>query len=146
MKRSYAGHLFLVKLLSDLHIAPYKDVDFHFLGNLDSIILGVVNKQYDAGVIRLDIIQNPTFDTVRDKLTTIAFSEKIPQFPVSVKDTLPLEIKNKIRKTFTSIKTTDPKDAKILAGLHLNGFVPAVDTDYNDIKTILTELGIMDNL
>ncbi|MDH3347296.1 MAG: phosphate/phosphite/phosphonate ABC transporter substrate-binding protein [Desulfobulbaceae bacterium] len=146
MKRSYAGHLFLVKRLSDLNIDPYKEVEFHFLGNLDSIILGVANKQYDAGVVRLDILQNPLFDTIRGKLKTIAVSRKIPQFPVIVKDTLSFEIKNKIRDTFISIKSTDPEDAEILAGLHLKSFVPALDADYNDTMTALKELGFMDNL
>jgi len=137
---SYAGHLFLVEQLDALGIDAYQNIDFHFIGKLDSIIFGVANKEYDAGVIRLDAFLAPRFDTVRDKINIIARSGEIPQFPIAVKNTLPAETINIIRQTLVSMNREDANISGILEPLQLDSFIPADDRDYEGIMNLLKKI------
>ncbi|MDH4317245.1 MAG: phosphate/phosphite/phosphonate ABC transporter substrate-binding protein [Desulfobulbaceae bacterium] len=137
---SYAGHLFLVEQLDALGIDAYQSIDFHFIGKLDSIIFGVVNKEYDAGMIRLDAISAPRFGKIRDKLKVISRSREIPQFPVAVKNTLTPEQTEIILRTLVSMTPADPESAPILKSLQLNSFIPANDKDYEGIMDLLKKI------
>ncbi len=64
-KHSYAGHLFLLEQLLVSGIDPKQDVQFQFLGKVDTVIFGVANKKYDAGTLRIDAIESPSFKEVR---------------------------------------------------------------------------------
>ena len=130
--------------LADIGMNPYKDVEFKFLGKLDSIILGVVNKQYDAGTIRLDALESPMFDAIRDKVKIISGSREIPQFPFVAKDSMPKDEVQKVVEILTSMTMENPPDAKILSSLRLRKITSADDSDYSDIRAIFKELDKLD--
>lgn len=127
---SYASYLFFKKQLEEKGLVPGKDVEFHFLGKLDSILYGVVNRKYDAGVVRLDSLEAPDFAAFRERFRVVARSPEIPQFPFVVKDDLDARTVSAIQEVLTALSPERPKDREILQSLQIDGIVAARDSDY----------------
>ncbi len=138
-KHSYAAHLFLLPQLYKNGIHPQKEVEFQFLGKLDSVIFGVLNRKYAAGTIRLDALAHPAFDGVRNDLKFISQSEPIPQFPYVVKKDMPPAQIAIIREVLMSLNSADESDRKILQSLRLQAVRSATDADYDSFEKILKQ-------
>jgi len=134
---SYGGYVFLLPQLHALGIDPRRDVEFQFLGKLDSIIFGVVNKKYDAGTVRCDALESPAFKAVRNDLKFVARSEPIPQLPFVVKNSLPTAQVAIIREVLVALDPADAADREILQSLRLQAVRPATDADYEPFRKIL---------
>jgi len=130
-KHSYAGYMFLKQQLADRGISPEKDVQFNFLNKVDSIILSVVNRQYEIGVIKLDVLESPAFDAVRDKVRIISRSGPIPQFPFAVKNSMDPDTVARIREVLTALNVENPQDKDVLQSLQIRHIVMAEDADYD---------------
>lgn len=128
---SYAGYIFLLPQLREKGIDPAVDVDIQFLTQVDSIVYGVMNKKYDAGVFREDAFQDPSFAAIRDQLTIIARSPAIPQFPFMVKQDLGPSVTAAIVAVLTGLNFENPAEQTILSSLQVKKIVPAADTDYD---------------
>ncbi|MGV1098977.1 phosphate/phosphite/phosphonate ABC transporter substrate-binding protein [Thiovibrio sp. JS02] len=138
---SYAGYLFFKEQISQLGLSPEKDVDVHFLGKLDTIIYGVVNRQYDGGVIRLDTLENPAFAKVKDNLRVVSRSVAIPQFPFVVKGSVPAQTVALIREVLTSLSSTHADDREIMESLQIKEVIAAQDSDYDAILALIARTG-----
>ncbi len=129
-KHSYAGYLFMVEQLHARGIVAKDEVEFHFLGKLDTVIYGVLNKKYDAGTVRRDALESPIFKDLQEDLTFISTSAPIPQFPFVVKKDMAPDLVAKIRQVLTSFSMDNADDKKVLQSLRLTHIGPAVDGDY----------------
>lgn len=136
---SYAGYSFLPQQLHTLGIDPQEEVEFQFLGKLDSIIFGVINRKYDAGTVRRDAMASPAFKAVFDDLKFIAQSEPIPQFPFVVKKDMPPARVEIIRKVLVALNPADEADRQILKSLLLQAVRPANDADYEPFRQVLQQ-------
>ncbi len=139
-KNSYGGHLFIYQQLVNAGLHPDKDVDFFFLGKLDSIIFGVVNRKFDAGTIRLDALDSPVFDNMRDKISIISRSEAIPQFPFVVKDDLDPSLIQKVQQVLVELSPETIEGRRILNSLRIKSIVKAEDGDYDDFRSTINNL------
>lgn len=99
-----------------------RDMKVHFRGKFDSVIYAVLNGQDDAGAIRLDALQKPAFDRVREKIKIIYTSGENPQFPFAVRSTMDPIIREKIGTALASITMKHPESAAILHSLNIQGF------------------------
>jgi len=138
---SYAGYLFFREQLTDISLDPDKDVDFHFLGKLETIIFGVINKEYDAGVIRLDSLESPTFAEVKKSLRVVARSVAVPQFPFVVNNNLSDAVVAGIREVLTSLSADQDEDREILESLQIKKIVPAENGDFEEIRKHIEKVG-----
>lgn len=138
-KYSYGGYLFFRQELAALGISPDRDVVFTLLDKVDSVILSVVNKQYEAGVIRADALNRPTFDQVRDKVRIISRSSEIPQFPFVVKDSVDPDTVRLIREVLTAITPEKMEDSTILKSLQIDRIVAAQDADYETFRQVIKQ-------
>ncbi|HIJ78560.1 MAG: phosphate/phosphite/phosphonate ABC transporter substrate-binding protein [Desulfobulbaceae bacterium] len=138
-KHSYAAHLFLLDQLHEAGVDPMQDVHFQFLGKLDTIILGVLNKKYEAGTVRTDALENPIFKEIRHELKFISQSSPIPQFPFVVKQDLPLEQVSKIQAVLVGLSLDNAEDKEILKSMRLTKISPATDADYDAFRKKLTQ-------
>jgi phosphonate transport system substrate-binding protein len=139
-KHSYAGYLYLREELAGLGISPDKDVQFNFLKKVDSIILSVINKQYEAGVIRLDTLEKPDFAAVRNKVRIISKSPETPQFPFVVKNSMDQNTIQQIREVLTSLTPGNPEDLEVLQSLQIEHIAAATDSDYEDIRHVIEKI------
>ena len=138
-KHSYGGYLFLLPQLHENGLDPQQDVDFHFLKKLDSVILGVLNKKYDAGTIRRDALASPAFKAVSKDLQFISQSEPIPQFPFVVKKDLPAAQVAIIREVLVALSPAVEADQQILKSLRLPSIRSATDGDYEPFRKTLQQ-------
>jgi phosphonate transport system substrate-binding protein len=136
---SYGGYLFLRDELAGQGISPERDVEFAFLDKTDSVILGVMNRHYDCGVIRADTLNRPDLAALRDKVRIIAKSPAIPQFPFVVRKSMDPETVRLIREVLTAIAPERQEDNGILASLQIERIVAARDADYEPFRQVLQE-------
>ncbi|MFA6499878.1 MAG: phosphate/phosphite/phosphonate ABC transporter substrate-binding protein, partial [Desulfurivibrionaceae bacterium] len=112
-EHSYAGYMFFKALLDEKKIDSVKDLDIQFLGKVDTVIYGVFNKKYDAGLLRLDTLETPDFVTLKNQFRVIARSSEIPQFPFVVKSGMDQRTIAAIREVLTSLSPNKPEDLEI---------------------------------
>lgn len=136
-EHSYAGYMFFKDLLEEKKIDPTKDLDIQFLGKVDTIIYGVLNKKYDAGVIRLDTLDLKDFAPIKDQFSIVARSAEIPQFPFVVKSGMDQRTIAAIREVLTSLSPDVPEDLEILKSLQIKKIVGATRVDYDKFYEVI---------
>jgi phosphonate transport system substrate-binding protein len=129
-EHSYAGYIFILPQLKAKGIDPHQDVDIQFLGKVDTVIYGVINKKYDAGLLRLDTLDLPAFAGVRDQVTVITRSPEIPQFPFVVKNSMDKATITAIQETVTALSPDSAQELEILKSMQVEKIVAATDADY----------------
>ena len=128
---SYAGYQFILPQLVAKGINPQNDVGFNFLENADSVIYGVINKKYDAGLLRLDSLERPDFAAVRELVRVVVRSPEIPQFPFVVQSSMDAATVANIQEALTAISPAQPDEHELLHKLQIEKIVVATDADYD---------------
>lgn len=131
-EHSYGAYSFILPQLEAKGIDPRKDVDFQFLGKVDSIIYGVVNKKYDAGLIKLETLDLPSFAGIRDQVTVITRSPEIPHFPFLVKSSMDEVTVAAIQEILAALSPDNPEERVILQSMQVEKIVAATDADYDE--------------
>ncbi|MCL7486900.1 MAG: phosphate/phosphite/phosphonate ABC transporter substrate-binding protein [Desulfobulbaceae bacterium] len=137
---SYGGYLFFRQELAGLGISPDRDVQFSFLDKVNSVIFGVLNKQYDAGILRIDTLNRPEFIAIRDKVRIISRSPEIPQFPFVVMNNLSEATVQLILEVMTAISPENLEGSNILTSLQIDRIVAARDSDYDAFRRVIKEV------
>jgi len=130
-EHSYGGYRFLLPLLAASGIDPQQDVTFQFLDKVSIIIYGVINRKFDAGVLKVEILDLPSFAGAREQVRVIARSPEIPQFPFIVKNSLEASTVAAIQEALVSLSPDRPDDLAILNGMQVKKMVAATDADYD---------------
>lgn len=128
---AYAGYYFLLPQLEARGINPQKEVQFQFLGKVDTIIYGVINKKYDAGLLRLDALDLHDFTKIREQVRVITCSPEIPQFPFVVKNSMDNSTITAIQEILSSLAPDRPEELEILKSMQVKKIVVATDADYD---------------
>lgn len=128
---SYAGYYFLLSQLEARGVNPQKEVEFQFLGKVDTVIYGVINKKYDAGLVRLDALDLHDFIRIREKVRIITRSPEIPQFPFVVKNSMDKSTITAIQETLAALAPDKPEALEILKSMQVKKIVVATDADYD---------------
>ena len=129
-----AGYKLQIRALSQNGVNIKQDLSINFRGDFDSVVYAVLSGQDDAGAIRLDTLDRPTFSTVRDKLTVIYTSPENPQFPFAVRPDLPSSLVKKISEALLSITTDLPEHAALLGKLHLQGLERISNDELEELR------------
>ncbi len=138
-EHSYAGYMFFKALLDEKKIDSVKDMDIQFLGKVDTIIYGVLNKKYDVGVLRLDHLEAPDFVAFKSQFRVIARSPEIPQFPFVVKNGMDPSTVAAIREVLTSLSPDRREDLEILKSLQISKIVDATKGDYDQFYEVIKD-------
>jgi phosphonate transport system substrate-binding protein len=128
---SYAGYQFILPQLVAKGINPQNDVGFNFLEKADSVIYGVINKKYDAGILRLDALDRPAFAAVKELLRVVVRSPEIPQFPFVVQSSMDTVTSAGIQEALTAISPERPEDHDLLQKMQIEKIVMVTDADYD---------------
>ena len=130
-KYSYGGYLFLLPRLEEKGLDPREDVKFTFTGKADTIIYGVINKTFDAGLLRLDTLDHSVFNGIREQLRVIDRSPEIPQFPFVVKNSMNAATIVAIQEALAALSPDRPEGRQILKGMQVDTIIAATDADYD---------------
>ena len=111
---------------------------YAFLDHYDVIANAVLNKQYDAGILKESV-----YVDFRSKgLRVIHSSPDLPPYLFAVSSKTPRATAEKLRKAFVTLKADSPKHNAILKALDkgYTGFTDASDKDYDVVRRLLAPL------
>lgn len=138
-EHSYAGYIFFKNLLDQKKIDSKRAMDIQFLGKLDSVIYGVLNRQYDAGLIRLDTLDMAAFAPLKEQFRVVVRSPEVPQFPFVVRKDMDQRTRNIMREVLTSLSPERPDDLAILQSLQVKRVVDATKADYDPFYAVVKD-------
>lgn len=108
---------------------------FSFLKHYDNIAKAVLNKDFDAGILK---------DTIYEKyssqgLRAIHTSPPLPSYLFAVNEKLPEDTVKKLRTAFLALKADTPEGKAVLKELDkgYDGFVAAEDKDYDNVRKLI---------
>lgn len=110
-----------------------------FLGAHDAVALAVQSGNAQAGGLSRPIFESLVEEGIIDpaKVTIIAESEPIPQYPWTMRADLDPELKESIRTTFLEME-----NEAVLKPFKADGFAAMADTDYDGIRKAGDILGL----
>ena len=136
---STSSRLFPELTLAENGLTKGKDFQGVFLGSHDAVALAVQNGNAQSGGMACPILKSLKKKGVIDpsKVTTIAQSSPIPQYPWTMRSTLSPELKEKIRVNFLDLDSD-----KVLKPFNADGFASITDSDYDGIRKAGKLLGL----
>ena len=136
---STSSHLIPKKILLDNGLEAKKDYKENFLGAHDAVALAVQNGHAQAGGLSKPIFESLVKRGIitLDKVKVLQVSKPYPQYPWAMRSNLKPELKDAIRKAFTSLK-----DKKILKPFKAEGFGKMTDADYDVIRDLSKKLNL----
>ncbi|MFA5846600.1 MAG: phosphate/phosphite/phosphonate ABC transporter substrate-binding protein [Thermodesulfovibrionales bacterium] len=120
--------------LKDLHY-------YNYLGHHDDVAKAVLQGEFDAGGI-----MEATAHKFRDQgLKFLKVSENIPEFNICVNKAVDKEEVSRLKSALTELTSPSPENRRILESItkSYTGFVEARDEDYDNIKSMMSKLGMM---
>ena len=143
-KLSTSGYLYPMAELKGLGIEPetfFSQV--HYAGDHEKLMRWVMEGKVDAGAT-----SSSAFNIMKDQadggqaLTIIGKSGRIPYDAVVANARLAPSLVEAAQGAILSLSTQDAEGREVLRGpTNINGFVPAQDTLYSDVRRALTLLG-----
>ena len=148
---STTGNVIPRRMLKARGIDPIRDFkQVLYAGGHDATVLAVFNGKVDAGATYANSPDGKDTAWMRflknsedvQKIRAIAFSEPIPADNLVVSAKLDEELAKKIAEIFLEL-SRDPKGRKMFRELYqIDGFVPAVDQDYDSVRSAFADAGI----
>jgi phosphonate transport system substrate-binding protein len=108
---------------------------YAFLKHYDNIAKAVLNRDFDAGILKDSIA-----DEFQGKgLRVIYASPPLPSYLFAVNSRLPAATVNKLRQALLALKADNPAQMKVLKSLdeRYGGFGPVDDKDYDVIRKLI---------
>jgi phosphate/phosphite/phosphonate ABC transporter binding protein len=119
--------------IKDLHY-------YNYLGHHDDVARAVISGDFDAGGI-----MESTAEKFRGEgLKFLKVSEDIPEFNICVAKNLDPRVVTELRSALISLGEGRPEDAAILKSINASytGFAPASDEDYDNIRKMMSKIGL----
>jgi phosphonate transport system substrate-binding protein len=138
-KDSASGYIFPRALLAEAKISPDRDFqESEFLKKHDAVVLNVLLGKYDAGACYDDARQTLKDKDKINELTILATTQDIANEPIVCREDFPAELAEKVKTALLKLSLSNPLHRKYLEDCtDVQGFVPAIDSDYDYIRQVL---------
>jgi len=149
---STSGYIYPKEMLRQRGIIPKEEV---FANGHNQVVTKVYQGDVDAGAVfysRPDSVTNEQLDArtkiatehpdVFSKVKIIALTEPIPNDPVVVRKGLPQAIVGRLIRALMLFQETNEGKKSLMSIASVEGFHPATDDDYDDIRTLVSKYGI----
>ena len=120
--------------IKDLHY-------YNYLGHHDDVARAVIGGDFDAGGM-----MESTAEKFRSEgLKFLKISEDIPEFNICVANEFEPRLIEELKTALTSLSVETAEGAKILKSINAGytGFVPASDEDYDNIRKMMANIGLL---
>jgi len=108
---------------------------YEFLGHYDNIVRAVLNRDFDAGIVK---------DTMawawQDKGLRILYtSPELPPYNIVINSRLDPALRRRIRRAFLNLSCDDPAQCRVIKALDSNysGFLPTSDDEYDVVREMI---------
>ena len=114
---------------------------YNYLGHHDDVAKAVLAGDFDAGGIMESTAQK--FKDLGLKL--IKFSEDVPEFNICISKELDAQVVTELKNALTGIDDGSPEGTSILKPINesYSGFVEAADEDYDNIRVMMSKIGLI---
>ena len=134
---STMSHLVPRFMLIEKNITAKTLENFDFLGSHDNVALSVLSGDYHAGAVKEAVFHKYESRGIKAIATTPALSEHLFVAGNHLSDNLVSQLKQTLLKLN---KTTNGKKAMKSIKKTMTSMMPATDSDYNNLRTILNTL------
>lgn len=109
--------------------------EYKFLGHYDNIARGVMNGDFDAGILK----DTTAFKWQNNGLHIIYESPQLPPYNISASKAVPAELLQRIREAFLALDVNNPEHAIVIQSLdkHYTGFAPTSDAEYEIVRKLV---------
>ncbi len=135
-KSSAGGYFYPLRLLRQAGLEPVRDFTVVFAGGHHKVVQLVAKGEVDAGACyegAETVLAEPT------AVRPIARTEQVPGDPVVVRPGLGPELVAKLRSALIELPSL-PEAQSFLSFAEIDGFVPAVDRDYDEVAGLMREV------
>ena len=140
---STSGHLFPAYALKGVGIDPDHGVKAIYAGSHTASYEALLNHKVQAGEMNSPEIGSAQVAGIYDPkdFVTLWTSQPIPQDPIAIRGNLPPAFKAKLAEVLAhlDLSSVTADQAKII-GLHGKGYIPAKDSDYDGIRSLVSVL------
>ena len=108
---------------------------YDFLGHYDNIVRGVLNRDYDAGILK----DTKALKWKSKGVRIIYASPELPPYNITARKNIDKKLFNKIQKAFTKLDVNNPKHQMVVKSLSnkYDGFVETTDSDYDVVRDLI---------
>lgn len=109
--------------------------EYKFLGHYDNIARGVMNGDFDAGILK----DTTAFKWQNNGLRIIYESPQLPPYNISASKAVPAELLQRIREAFLALDVNNPEHAIVIQSLdkHYTGFATTSDAEYEIVRKLV---------
>ena len=106
-----------------------------FIGHYDNIVRGVLNRDYDAGILKDTLAYKWQGKGVR----ILHSSPELPPYNIAASAKVSKKLYKKLQQAFTRLDVKVPGHKKVInaLGFKYNGFVAAKDADYDIVRKLI---------
>ena len=108
---------------------------YDFLGHYDNIVRGVLNRDYDAGILK----DTKALKWKSKGIRIIYTSPELPPYNITASKNIDKKLFNKIQKAFTKLDVNHPKHQMVIKSLSskYDGFIETTDADYDVVRDLI---------
>ena len=109
--------------------------DYHFLGHYDNIVRGVLNKDFDAGILK----DTMAFKWKNKGVRIIYNSPHLPPYNIAAGRHVTEELFDRLKQAFLSLNVQDPEHREVIKALDkkYDGFAPTTDAEYDVVRQLI---------
>lgn len=106
-----------------------------YLGHFDNVVRGVLNEDYDAGIVT----DSKTRKWQKKGLRVIYSSPQLPAYNIAAKDKMDDALFVKLRDALLALDGRNPAHRRILDALggDVDGFMPTSDSEYEIVRKLI---------
>lgn len=139
--KSTSSHIIPRSMLKDAGIDITDLQYYNYLGHHDEVARAVLKGDFDAG----GVMESTAYKFKEQGLRLLKLSDEIPEFNICFNSAVDESDISIIKTALLSLSDSTPEGATILKSIDKNytGFVEAKDSDYNDVRSNMSRLGVL---
>jgi len=108
---------------------------YRFIGHYDNIARGVLNRDFDAGILK----DTTVYQWQKKGLRVIHASSPLPPYSIVAAGHLDADTLQRVRAAFLKLDPKRPEDQQIIRALDPNysGFAPVSDVEYDVVRRLI---------
>lgn len=108
---------------------------YKFIGHYDNIVRGVLNGDFDAGILK----DTKAFSWQNKGIRILYSSPHLPPYNIAASGKLDAATREKLKQAFLRLDKMNPEDKKIIRSLSnkYDGFAPTTDKEYDIVRKLI---------
>ena len=108
---------------------------YKFIGHYDNIVRGVLNGDFDAGILK----DTKVFAWQKKGIRVLHSSSPLPPYNITAQSKLDADLKAKLTQAFLDLDINKPEDKKVITALSgkYDGFAPTSDKEYDVVRKLV---------